>query len=138
MSTVYASYMIVHDTTHCLLVRYRNRNWGFVGGRREAGETPYQTILREAREETTLRLIPNRLVRVPAPYVFFAPAGLRPNQSAHREEHTFYLYPCRELSLIRPVEPGLRLFVSPLTSLLSTPFPELRNYLQDYVVPLIR
>lgn len=57
---VFASMVFVRDRTGAHLITWseRRREWGAAGGWREGPETPLQTAVREAEEESGLRLDP--------------------------------------------------------------------------------
>ena len=57
---------IIHDADGRVLLQRRSdtRDWGVIGGATDPGEQPAQTLVREAFEETGLRVRPLRLLGV--------------------------------------------------------------------------
>ena len=57
---------IIHDERRRVLLQRRSdtKDWGVIGGATDPGEQPAQTLVREAYEETGLRVRPLRLLGV--------------------------------------------------------------------------
>lgn len=93
------AWLHLHDG-QLLSTRSRGKNRYYIpGGKREAGETDQQTLLREIKEELTVDLDPASLVHVGT---FTAPAhghpdGVLVQMTCYRARYTGHLQPAAEI-----------------------------------------